>query len=368
MIFKIIVLILALFFTSCENKPSRPVTYSIFDVPLDSVESEVWFPELMATGARRMVNLSSGLCLVGIDNKSLVYLVDEKTGKELGCAGMVGQGPEDMQPYPQYVGKSAKGDTLFLFDYNERKLNTYEVTQTKEGLPKLKLVEKKNQISFQAGKTNTSYMLLRRLANGYYVGMSHLSVSDDFLTLLDKDFNVVKTFGEQPLSGLRSGGKVKNYDRFYGSLYVIGNSIYYAAHYFSYMARYDIADMGEVTQVWGKQYAKVDYEVYNEWTISFKNCEENLFGFSDIAVGKKHIFATYSGIPFGEMFKKNSYAVEPQTLVVFNHDGAVLGRFKLSSRSSVICLSENEEYLYIVNTDPEVQIERVRVSDILKKI
>ena len=96
-------------------------------------------------------------------------------------------------------------------------------------------------------------MLLRRLANGYYVGMSHLSVSDDFLTLLDKDFNVVKTFGEQPLSGLRSGGKVKNYDRFYGSLYVSGNSIYYAAHYFSYMARYDIADTGEVTQVWGKQ-------------------------------------------------------------------------------------------------------------------
>ena len=75
-----------------------------------------------------------------------------------------------------------------MFDYNERKLNTYEVTQTKEGLPKLKLVEKKNQISFQAGKTNASYMLLRRLANGYYVGMSHLTVSDDFLTLLDKDF------------------------------------------------------------------------------------------------------------------------------------------------------------------------------------
>ena len=75
-----------------------------------------------------------------------------------------------------------------------------------------------------------------------------------------------------------------------------------------------------------------------------------------------------SGIPIGEMFKKNSYAIEPQTLVVFNHDGAVLGRFKLSSRSSVICLSENEEYLYIVNTDPEVQIERVRVRDILKKI
>lgn len=368
MIFKIIILMFALFFTSCENEPSRPVTYSIFDVPLDSVESEVWFPELMSIGARHMVNLSSRLCLVGTDNKSLVYFIDEKTGKELGYAGMVGQGPEDMQPYPQYVGKSAKGDTLFLFDYNERKLNTYWMTQTKEGLPMLKLVEKKNQISVQAGKTDASYMMLRRLANGYYVGMSYLSVSDHILTLLDKDFNVVKTFGEQPLSGLRSGGKVKNYEKFYGSLYVSGNSIYYAAHHFSYMARYDIANTGEVTQVWGNQYAKVDYEVYKEWTISFKNCEENLFGFSDIAVGKKHIFATYSGIPIGEMFKKNSYAVEAQTLVVFNHDGAVLGRFKLSNRSSVICLSENEEYLYIMNIDPEVQIERVKVRDIIEKI
>ena len=46
------------------------------------------------------------------------------------------------------------------------------------------------------------------------------------------------------------------------------------------MARYDIADTGEVTQVWGKQYAKVDYEVYKEWTIRFKNCEENLINFN----------------------------------------------------------------------------------------
>ena len=128
--------------TSCENH-ARPVTYSIFDVPLDSVTGEVWFPELLAD-AFGMVNLSSKLCFIGPDKQHLVYLVDEKTGKEWGYAGIVGQGPEDMQARPQYVGKSAKGDTIRLYDYNERKLNTYWVTQTADGLPNLKLVEKKS--------------------------------------------------------------------------------------------------------------------------------------------------------------------------------------------------------------------------------
>ena len=353
--------------TSCENH-ARLVTYSIFDVPLDSVTGEVWFPELLAD-AFGMVNLSSKLCFIGPDKQHLVYLVDEKTGKEWGYAGIVGQGPEDMQARPQYVGKSAKGDTIRLYDYNERKLNTYWVTQTADGLPKLKQVEKKSLLDTKVGKMTNSYMNLCRLDNGFYVGMGYFSESDQFLTLLDKDLNVIKQFGEQPLSGLRSDGKIKNYSGFQGHISVRGNSIFYAADQFSYMARYDISDTGEVTQTWGHQYAYVDYEVYKEWTISFKRCEDNLYGFSDIAIGEKYIFATYSGIPIGEMFKHNSYAIAAQTLVVINkEDGAVLGRFKLSSRSAFLCLSDDEEHLYVMNIDPELQVERIEVDDLLDKI
>ena len=306
----------------------------------------------------------------GPDKSNLVYFVDAKTGKELGYAGTVGQGPEDMQPYPQYVGKSVNGDTLFLYDYNERKVNAYLVTQTKDGLPKLKLAHKTSLLGkTDVGSMNSSYMNLCRLDNGYYVGLNTYSMSDSFLTLLDKDFNIVKEFGEQPLSGLRTDGKIKNYTGFLGTLTVRGNSIYYAADLFSYMARYDISSTGEVVKMWSNQYATVDYEVYKEWNISFKKSEKNLKGFSDVAVGEKYIFATYSGLPTAEIYMRhNSSAVKAQTLVVLNHDGAVLGRFKLNSRSHTIGLSEDEKYLYVMNTDPEVQVVRIKVRDILEKI
>ena len=55
------------------------------------------------------------------------------------------------------------------------------------------------------------------------------------------------------------------------------------------------------------------------------------------------------------------YAIDPETLVVLTHDGEPVGRFKLNSHSFVLGLSENEDYLYIHNNDPEVQIMRIRI-------
>lgn len=365
----VIALIIGLSLASCESEPSKPVTFSIFDVPLDSVKSELWFPELMAVNTRTLVSFSSKLCMVGPDDANLVYFVDEKEGKELGYAGVVGQGPEDMQPYPQYVGKSLEGDTLFLYDYNERKVNGYSVTQTEGGLPKLKLAYKKSLLGeTNVGNKDSSYMNLCRLDNGYYVGVSYFSTDDYFFTLLDKDLNVVKRFGEPPLGGFPSDGKVRNHGSFIGTLYAHGNSVYYAANKFGFMARYEISDAGEVAHQWSHQYAKVDYYIDNKPSVKFRS-ENTLSGFSDMAIGEKYIFATYSGIPTAEMFRQRSVsAIAAQTLVLFNHDGSVLGRFKLNSKSFTIGLSENEEYLYVMNTDPEVQIVRIKVRDILDKI
>ena len=369
MIILVTVLIVVLTFVSCGSEPSRPVTFSIFDVPLDSVKSELWFPELMAVYTNKFVDLSSKLCMVGPDDSNLLYFVDIKTGKELGYAGTVGQGPEDMQPYPQYVGKSLKGDTIFLYDYNERKLNGYNVLETESGLPKLKLACKKSLLDKTiVGGSSSSYMNLCRLDNGYYVGLSYFSTTNYFLTLLDKDLNIVKQFGEQPLSGLPDTKDVKDYGSFIGTLAAYGNSVYYATNKFGYMARYDVSNLGEVTHRWSHQYATVDYYIDKNKNIKFRS-ENTLSGFSDVAIGKKYIFATYSGIPTAEMFRQRSVsAIAAQTLVVLDHDGAVLGRFKLNSKSFTIGLSEDEKFLYVMNTDPEVQIMRIKVQDVLDRI
>ena len=350
---------------SCSNEQETKVTLPLKALPLDSLESELWFPELMAVNARTMVSMQEKLCLVGPDDYTLAYYIDEKTGKELGYAGMVGEGPEDMQPFPSYVGKSQQGNTIYLYDFNVKKLNAYRLAVTTDGKPKLELLSSQKLPNPLVGRYTSSYMGLVRLENGYYVGLNFLSLGENFLTLLDKDLNIVKEFGEQPLSGLASEGSIKSFQSFDGTLCAQGNSVYYAASKLGYMARYDITEQGEVTHRWTQRYADIHYRVEGKQRIKYQ--PDNLNGFSDMTVGKKYIFATYSGIPMRVMFEKRSvYAIGARELAVFNHDGEPIGRFKLRSCSFTVGLSGDEEYVYVMNVDPEVQIERIKVSDMEK--
>ena len=360
-----IALLLGIMLNSCNYEYKYDATSPIADVPLDSVKSELWFPELMAVNARTMVSMQEKLCLVGPDDYTLTYYIDEKTGKELGYAGMVGEGPEDMQPFPSYVGKSEQGDTIYLYDFNVKKLNAYRLAETTDGKPKLELLSTQKLPNPMVGRYTSSYMGFVRLENGYYVGLNFLSLGENFLTLLDKDLNIVKEFGEQPLGGLASEGGIKSFQSFDGTLCAQGNSVYYAASKLGYMARYDITEQGEVTHRWTHRYADIHYRVEGKQRIKYQ--PDNRNGFSDMTVGKKYIFATYSGIPMRVMFEKRSvYAIGARELAVFNHDGEPVGRFKLRSCSFTVGLSEDEEYVYVMNIDPEVQIERIRVSDMEK--
>lgn len=363
---KVILLgIICILSSSCSEEQHYDVTHRITDIPLDSVQSELWFPELMAVNARSMVGMQEKLCLVGPDDYTLTYFIDEKTSQELGYAGIVGEGPEDMQPFPMYAGKSEKGDTIYLYDFNARKMNVYRLTETTDGKPKIKLASSTKLPNPIVGRYTSSYMGICRLENGYYVGLNFLSLTDNFLTLLDKDLNIVKEFGEQPLKGLRKSGSIKSYQSLNGTLVAQGNSVYYAGGKLGYMARYDITEQGEITHKWTHRYADIHYKIDGQQNIKYQ--PENPNGFSDMTVGKKYIFATYSGIPMRVMFEQRSVnAIGARELVVFNHDGKPLGRFKLRSCSFTVGLSENEEYVYVMNIDPEVQIERIKVSEMEK--
>lgn len=353
---------------SCKDDRNFKVTYPIRDVPLDSVSSDVWFPDLMAVNTRSIIGLpSSKLCLVGPDDYTLTYFIDEEFGKELGYAGMVGEGPEDMQPFPMYAGKSESGDTIYLYDFNAKRMNAYRLTETTEGKPKMKIVSSTKLPNPLMGRYISSYMGICRLNNGFYVGLNFLSITDCFLTLLDRDLNVVKEFGEQPIKGLRNDGKIKSYQSFDGTLSAHGNSVYYASSKMGYMVRYDINENGEVTHKWTHRYTDIHYRIDQNQKIKYKS--DNLYGFSDMTIGKNYIFTTYSGIPIRKMFEeRNTYAIGAKTLVVFNHDGKPLGRFKLRSSSFCVGLSSDEKYIYVMNIDPEVQIERIKMSDIVEKI
>ena len=79
------------------------------------------------------------------------------------------------------------------------------------------------------------------------------------------------------------------------------------------------------------------------------------------------MFATYSGIYWNAFIdQKDPSACNPKTLLVINpKDGSLIGKYALKYKTSELCLSEDNERLYLWNIEPEVSIERYNVKDIL---
>jgi hypothetical protein len=354
-----------LFFGNCSTPEDKIISYRIEDLPLDSVPSEIWFPESFAINTNHMVSMQDMLCLVRPnENESLVYFIDEKTGKEIGYFGGVGQGPADMY-LPQFAGKSSAGDTIILHDFNARNFKAFTIAK-KDTTLLFKFAYKKQIAHPEVDGASCGFDAICRLDNGYYVCIAYLGV-DKFYTLLDKDLNTVTVYGDYPLREFGEDKKaLKEHVSFQGTLASHGNSAFYGATRFGYMSRYDISDEGVPELVWEHTYSDIDYRVSNN---GVKFQEKNVYGFSHIAVTDKYIFATFSGIRNRKMFEERStYAVSPKTLVVLNHDGVPLGRFKLNSRCHSVAVSGDGEYLYIQDIDPEDQIERIRMKDILEKL
>lgn len=350
---------------ACSSEDKQIASYRIEDLPLDSVPSEVWFPELMAVNTSFMTSMKSKLCLIRPNQDALVYFIDENTGNEIGYFGTVGQGPEDMNPLPMYVGKSNDGDTIILHDFNARNIRAYTVID-KDSILRFKQAFKKNIPHPKVDGVSSGFQAMCRLDNGYYVALSHLA-KDKFFQLLDNDLNTIMMYGDFPL---RKFGEdpdlLKELTSFQGTLTSHYNSAYYAATRFGYMSRYDISNDGIPTLVWEHNYSDIDYRVSNN-RVRFQ--DRNVYGFSRMVVNDKYIFALFSGIPNRRMFEeKSAYAVDPETLVILNHDGVPLGRFKLKGQSYSLALSSDEKYLYVININPELEIERLLVEDLLDKL
>lgn len=358
-----IIMLISLF--ACTSRVETNQLYTITDLPLDSVKSEVWFPELMAVNTKTMTCINSKLCMIRPNEESIIYLVDENSGEEIGYFGGIGIGPGEVSKVPVLAGTSPQGDTLYIHDFNARDMKIYHLNTEKEPVS-FKFVYKKQLANPLIDGLGTGYFTICRLENGYYVGLSGLCHGNLF-NLLDSDLNIIKSFGGFPLDGLVTDGSNLNMTLpFNGTLVAHGNSIYYSAYKFGYMARYDITDDIEIKLVWENFYSKTDYRIDNR---QVKFGSDNQHGFSGMAIGEKYIFTTFSGIPTQQMYNERSaYAVDPKTLVVIRHDGKPVGRFKLDSRSFSLALSEDEKYLYVNNIDPEVQIERFLVSDLLEKL
>ena len=178
-----------------------------------------------------MTSMNSKLCLTRPNHDALVYFIDEKTGKEIGCFGGVGQGPEDMNPLPMYVGKSENGDTIILHDMNARNLRAYVVI-SQDTTFRFKQVFKKSLASPYWDGVSSGYLAMCRLDNGFYVGVYYIGI-EHFYTLLDDDLNTVASFGKYPLKEFGEDAKaLKQLMSFRGTLTSYKNSAFLCGYPF----------------------------------------------------------------------------------------------------------------------------------------
>lgn len=358
-----------IFFLSCSDGQERKNVYDIADMPAIPLKGELIEDELLTPYTIQMQFIQSQLFHFTPVHEE-VCLVTTAEVDTIGFLSTVGSGPGELNQWPDFCGTSVNEDTVFLHDNMIHKVHSYLVEVSPDKLTYTHLGSeptKENKNETPEGYLSQTTFNLRRLDNGYYIGLRVLTTGTMF-TLFDPNLNEVKKFGEYPIDKGLSDGKLHNTIYFQGTLHTKGNSFYYGAHNFGYLARYDVSDMGKITKVWDDFYTDVKCRFDNR-SNELKFAGENLQAFYSLAISDKYLYAAYSGIKANEMFKQQSaYAHNPKHIVVFDLQGKPLAKFLTEGRMSTICLDPKGEYLYVKHIDPDISLWRYKISDILKHL
>lgn len=350
-------IVLLAFSFACCTAP-REKNLLLADMPSVPVKGDILTSDLMAYHTMQSAYIQSHLFYFTPSDNEVCLVINAENGEEVGTFARVGNGPGELDRMSVYSGKSSQGDTIYMFDRNHT-MNLYILNIDNhhvkyDFIRSVPVEERPNEDNFKQTLIN-----MQRLDNGYYVGQNLIDRQCLF-SLYDKDLKFIRDFGNFPLSEVP--GNLFFLAPFEGPFTACHNSVYYATRRFGYMARYDISERGEISQVWENTYSEANYQISNG-EIKFKKA--NLHGFLDMAIGKDYIFALYSGIPCGNMFVERSvYAIEPKTLVVLRQDGGIVGKYAIESPSNTLCLSDDEKYLYVKTSHPDIAIERFKVKDL----
>ena len=353
--------------SSCSNSPQEDSAF--FDLkamPSVPLTGELVEEDFFAYKTTQMKYIQSSLFHFE-PTESDVCLVTSEQADTIGFFSGVGSGPGEMiEPY--YSGISENEDTIYVFDDMTKKLHTYSL-QVKQNRVDYTLLEskklKENNNNLPDKYIKETVFFLTRMGNGYSIGYRVLT-NGTLFSLFDPDLNEITKFGEYPIDKGLIDGEVRATTFFGGSMEVRDNSFFFASHNFGYMVRYDIGAQGEVTKVWERWFTEPKCR-FEDNNLKFNLKNED--GFYKLVIGKKYIYATFSGIPLEEMLKQQSdYACIPRTLVVFDWNGNVKGKFNLNNSISALCLDDKEEYLYVRHDEPDVSLWKYKVSDILEHL
>ena len=359
-------ILLTIIFASCSS-PEAKIVFDLQKMPAIHLEGELMEEELLTPYTKQMSYIQSHLFHFTPQYENVCLVTDEKADT-IGNFGSVGGGPGELNDWAYFSGTSISQDTIYMYDTRTLRVFPYHVNiaSNKVNYSVSDSVRKLKEKATPEGLKSSGIYKLRRLQNGYYVGLRMLSKKDMF-TLFDSNLNEVARFGEYPIANVLQNDMDHFTTYFDGYMETCVNSFYFGIRRFAYMARYDISDDGKVTKAWDGFYAKVACREENNGLRFYG--DSNIEGFYAFTVGKKYIYAAYSGVKSGEMYKaRSAKALYPKNLVVFDLNGRPLAKFCMDKCFVPLCLDDQEEYLYIQHGDPDTSLWRYKVSDILKHL
>jgi hypothetical protein len=283
-------------------------------------------------------------------------VVDLEKNQFIDKFGFFGSGPGEFF-CQEFAGRAQDNDTIYTYDTFRRiqvlsrkeKTTTYQYAYT---LP-------------VKTKDDSHFINVRRLDNGYYVGVP-ISGKSPFFILLDSTGKEAGRFGKIPVIG-ECNEVIDYFMKLRGVLETSGNSVYYGTEQFGYLARYDINDKGEATLVWEQYLSEPQYRMEDGRIKT--NRDKNLEGFYGITTVGDYVLATYSGKLYSSPFAEDPDANLPQTLIIFRkEDGKILRRLHLDRRGTLLTATEDGKTLIMNTYNPEVTYCLYDLEKILKNL
>lgn len=333
-------ILILLLFVSCQTK-----TEKITSIENDSISGTLLSDSLIfGDQCSYFFTMGNNLFLSYLHpTEDCAYRVFDLESKQyIDKFGFFGGGPGEFLNQ-EFAGKTTDNDTIYAYDLARRKIQvlsrkgkttTYQYSHT--------LPVKTND--------NSIFIDVRRLENGYYVGVPY-SGKSPFFILLDSTGKEAGRFGKIPVIG-ECNEVIDYFMKLRGELEASGNSVYYATTYFGYLARYDVNDKGEATLVWEQYLSEPQYRMEDGRIKS--NRDKNLEGFYGITTVRDYVLATYSGKLYSSPFAEDPNAHLPQTLIIFRKkDGKILRRLQLDRRVALLTATEDGKTLIVETYEPE---------------
>jgi hypothetical protein len=315
--------------------------------PSSSIEiSHISYNKEFIMGIPSQLELIDNQLLLFYLNGCYARIMDTKDGTFTGDFGRKGQGPNEFISF-LYAGKDTTDRKLYTWDVSSQKMNQYVYHNEKDTLR----VIMENQTKRE--RDDLIYYIIHYLSNGYFV--AHLAFcpsGSDAFALINKDLKTVKLFGSSPFP-------LEMADRRYlrGTISSFGNQFVFAGFKYGYIVSYEVSDTGEISKKW-EYFASTPLYQYDhaklKWDIN------SLYGFYDVKMTSKYVFALYSGIeddPSKERIPKN--------LWVFDLDGNFIQSFKLDQACGRISVSEKNE-VYASSTVHDSEIIKYDLSAYLE--